>query len=1064
MKIFLALLSIVSSVGLLAQSWMRYPSISPDGQKIVFSYKGDLFIVPSEGGEARQLTSNLAHDYYPVWSNDGQKIAFSSNRHGNFDVFVINANGGVPTRVTMHSAGDYPYAFSPDNKKVIYKSSRLDHYQSIQFPSGVLSELYEVSVDGGREKQILTTAAEDVSYFDNGKKIIFHNRKGYEDEWRKHHTSSVTRDIFTYDFETENYTQITNWLGEDRNPIVANNTLYFLSEKSGSFNIWEGTLDNPYGKQLTNYTKHPVRFLSRSNDGTLCYGYDGEIYLLKNGTSKKVEINVNKDKIYNDISIQNVSGMGQFSVSPNGKEIAFIYRGEVFVTSKDYATTKQITNTPEQERSVNFSPDGKKLVYAGERNNSWNIYEASLNEEDKYFFNAGMISERALVENKEETFEPQYSPDGKEVAFLSNRTTLKVINLESKKIRTVLPAEYNYSYSDGDQYFTWSPDSKWLLVQFFEFERWVTDVGLVNANGKEAPINLTKSGYAQGGPKFAMNGEMVYYSTDYYGYRSHGSWGSERDIEAVFLTEDAYQKFTLSKEDYEFWKETEKEKKKEEKEDEEKDKKNAEEETVEPLKIELDGLEDRKARLTIHASFLADYIVNEEGTELYYLTRFEKGYNIWTTKFKEHETKQLAKLNTGGSSIAFDKEEKNIYVRQGNGVAIVDINTGAPKPIPFKAEMELNLNAERAYMLEHAWRQVREKFYVEDLHGVDWDDYKNEYERYLPFINNGYDFAEMLAELLGELNASHTGARYYDSKPKGDATAAFGCYYDETHKGDGLKIIEIMDKSPLLQSDKMEAGVIIESIDGEKILAGQNYFQLLNRKANKKVYVGFYNPKTKERWNEQIKAISLGEENQLAYERWVKQCEETVEKESNGRLGYVHVRGMNSGSFRVLFDKALGKYHEKEALIVDTRFNGGGWLHDDLATFLSGKTYMTFEPRGQKNMGGEPIWKWQKPSCVLISESNYSDAHLFPYTYKALGIGKLIGMPVPGTGTAVWWEFMIDGKTRFGIPQIGMRSVSEGFLVENHDLMPDIEVNNEYGKSTQGIDQQLLKAIEEMLK
>jgi C-terminal processing protease CtpA/Prc len=366
-------------------------------------------------------------------------------------------------------------------------------------------------------------------------------------------------------------------------------------------------------------------------------------------------------------------------------------------------------------------------------------------------------------------------------------------------------------------------------------------------------------------------------------------------------------------------------------------------------------------------------------------------------------------------------------------------------------------------MFEHAWRQVREKFYVKDLHGVDWNLYKKEYTKYLPHINNGFDFAEMLSEILGELNASHTGARYRP-KTDGDQTAAFGCYFDQTYEGDGLKIAEIMPKSPLsYSSNKIVKGVIITSIDGVELKKNINYYPLLNRKAGKKVLLGLKDEKGNE-WEEIIKPISFWAQLNLAYHRWTKKCEQTVDELSNGELGYVHIEGMNSASFRELFDKALGKFHKKKALIVDTRFNGGGWLHDDLATFLSGKMYMKFEPRGQKNMGGEPIWKWQKPSCVLMSEGNYSDAHLFPFAYKSLGIGKLIGMPVPGTGTAVWWETMIDGQTTFGIPQIGMRAVNEGYLVENKELQPDIRVNNDYENMINGEDQQLKAAVAEMLK
>jgi tricorn protease len=1059
--------------------WLRYPSISPDGKNIAFSYKGDIYKVNAGGGRAVQLTSNPAHDTKPIWSPDGKQIAFSSDRFGNFDIYTLDANGGIPKRITFYSGTESPASYSPDGKYIYFSSTIQDLASNAMFPSGLLSELYRVPAGGGRMEQILGTPALNPVLSQNGNYMYYEDIKGYEDPWRKHHQSAVARDIWQYDFQLKKHRRLTNFKGEDRNPVLnkKGESVYYLTEQFNShFNIGSFQINNPAEiKQLTAFDKHPVRFLSVSVDDLLCFSYDGEIYLLKEGEQpKKVTIEIFADIPINQEQFTRLSeSVSEMSVSPDGEEIAFVIRGEIYVSSVKYNTTKQITNTPEQERSISFSPDGRSILFAGERNGSWNLYQTSLvRTEEKKFSQATLLKEEAIVANSEETFQPAYSPDGKEVAFLSERTSLKVINLQSKQIRTITDGSNSYSYADGDQWFEWSPDGKWFVVQYNDNHLFRDDIAIISSDGKGNLIPVAQSGYNDNSPRWGLDGQVIYWFTDRQGFRSHGSWGADYDIYAVFLTRDAYDKFKLNEEDFSLLendkkkeepvKETEQDKKKGKEAEKDKSKETKKDE-IKPIVIEWDGLEDRILRLTINSSQLSDAWLDKKGEKLYYLSRFEKGFDLWEANLRKKEVKKLVELQGYGRQIQTDKKGENLFLISEGRLVKIELSNSKRTNITYTADFNLNRQAEYEYFFEHAWRQVLKKWYVTDLHQVDWNFYKNEYRKFLPHLVNNYDFAEMLSEMLGELNGSHTGARYSPNFPNGDETSKLGIFIDWAYRGNGIKIAEIMDKSPLKQAkSNATAGIIIEKINGQLILANEDFWQFFNRKANKATLFSFYDPANNKRWDEVIKPIRMNEEYQLLYERWVKNCRATVDKLSNGRLGYTHVRGMNSPSFREVYSDVLGLNAKKEGLVVDTRFNGGGWLHDDLVTLLGGQVYVTYWPRNEKH-GWDPMAKWTKPSIVVMGEGNYSDAHAFPYAYKALKLGKLVGMPVPGTMTAVWWETLHDNSLVFGIPQVGSKDMNGNYL-ENQQLEPDILQMNEYEKVVNGEDQQLKRAVEELLK
>ena len=1057
-------------------AWMRYPSLSPDGSLIAFSFKGDIYTVPTNGGRALQITTHPSHDTRPVWSPDGKLLAFASDRMGSMDIYIVDKEGGVPKRLTTHSGNETPITFK-DNGHLLFQANILPSTDDMQFASGQFPQVYEVSTKGGRAVMFSSMPMEDISFSTDGKKILYHDKKGYEDPWRKRHTSSITRDVWMCNLDNErSYKKLSSFNGEDRNPVWASaDSYYYLSEQNGSFNVFKASINGGSPVQITKHEKHPVRFLSRSNNGLLCYGYDGGIYTLKEGEQpKKVNIKVVTDQINRDIirQIRN-NGASQIALSSEGKEVAFILRGDVYVTSTEYKTTRQITNTPEQERNVDFAPDGRSLVYASERNGLWQLYQSQIaNKEEKLFTYATEIKEEKLTNSNITSFQPQYSPDGKEVAFLEDRTTIRVINLASKQVRTVMDGKFEYSYSDGDQWYQWSPDSRWILTNYIGIGGWNSkDVALVNASGNGEIHNLTQSGYNDGNAQWVLDGKAMIWESDRAGYRSHGSWGAHGDVYIMFFDLEAYERFNMNKEELSLMEESEKAKANDKKDEDKSDKKNKgnnkkaedkKKDEIKPLTFDLDNCRDRIVRLTRHSSSLGDAVLSKKGDKLYYQASFEKGLDLWCQDLKENNTKLVMK-NIGYGKMIPDKKGENFYMCSHGGIKKVTVNDGKSKNIDFEAIFDYKPALERQYIFDHAWQQVKDKFYVEDIHGINWEGYRDAYRRFLPSITNNYDFQELLSEMLGELNGSHTGARYNTSGPA-LSTANFGVFFDDTYPGDGLRIKEIMAKSPFaIKKCDVVPGCIIEKIDGQVIKAGMDYFPLLEGKAGKNVLVAMYNPATGKRFDVNVKAISSGAQNELLYKRWVDRNRRMVDELSGGRIAYVHVKGMDSPSFRTVYSELLSdKNRQKEAVIVDTRHNGGGWLHDDLATLLSGKEYQRFIPQGQY-VGSDPHNKWLKPSCVLVCEDNYSNAHGFPWVYKELGIGKLIGAPVPGTMTAVWWETQIDPSIVFGIPQVGCVD-KNGKYMENNQLQPDIEVYNKPEDSLKGIDEQLATAVKEMLK
>lgn len=1062
------LASVLAFAGASAQAadtplWLRYPAVSPDGSQIAFAYGGRLYLVPATGGEARLLTTSNIYATRPVWSPDGSQIAFAADRFGNLDVFITPLEGGGARRLTSHSGDDLPTGFSADGTLVLFGAERLgDATATFTLPSlSQHRQLYGVPVEGGRERMILPTLAHEAVEAAEGGRYLYEDQPGVEQPFRKHDLSSQARDLWLYEAAEGRHTKLTTFPGEDRDPVFApgGSGFFYLSERSGSFNVWHQALDPAAAPtQVTFHDKHPVRSLSVSDGGDLVYSYDGELWRLPAGAPapEKVAVHLARDELDQGSRFVTFSeGATEFAVSPSGREIAFVLRGEVFVVSSDGELSRRITTTPEEERGIDFSPDGRRLIYASEREGSWGLYETAIvRDEEPDFFDATLLSERQVLDTAAEEFQPLYSPDGERVAYLENRETIRVLDLESGESRTVLEGRYNYSYIDGDLWYDWSPDGRWLAASYAP-NAYNADVALLDTQGNQPPTDITLNGYTDFAGSWSADGTMVLWLSDILGLRRSDSNPEQVDVLLAALTREAADRLTMSQKDYERLIAAEE------------DSDDMEEQA--PVALELEGVEKRIFRLTPGSASIGFYYLTNDGETLLYVTTevggdgalLAAGYAL------QHRSGALEQIFSGlpVDYVAGEvsQDEQFLYLLSPWGFYKVSLADGGVETLSYLAEMSLDVVAERRQIFEHVWRLTLEKFYRPDLHGVDWAFYGEAYRRFLPHIANGRDFAELLSEMVGELNASHTGAGYRSGRADGDRTASLGLFYDHSYQGAGIKVARVLPDGPADKAgSRIAPGVVIQAVDGFAVGPEQDLHPFLNRKAGRPTRLTLTDPASGEVWDEVLLPITLWEESDLAYWLWIDERRQLVAELSGGRVGYVHLPAMDESAYQVAFANVFGRYRDTEALVVDVRFNRGGNLTNQLLTMLTGRQYVTWSPRG-RDVGIEPPDRWTKPSLVLMNPASYSDGSFFPFAFRWLGVGPLVGDPVPGTGTAVWWETQQDPTLYYGIPQAGYRDM-EGRWLENQQIEPDVAVTNPPEALAAGEDPQLAAAVKLLLE
>jgi C-terminal processing protease CtpA/Prc len=550
---------------------------------------------------------------------------------------------------------------------------------------------------------------------------------------------------------------------------------------------------------------------------------------------------------------------------------------------------------------------------------------------------------------------------------------------------------------------------------------------------------------------------------------------SQNDVFSLFLTQAQWDKYSLSEDDYELLLAIEQAQNelqtpanaKDSDDSTNSDKTNASNDkngdsVVEKIEIEWNELEDRIAKLTIHSSILGDAVLNKDTTKLYYLSQFEDQFDLWETDLRTQETAKIISLGSPDGRLMWDAKMETLYLLSDGNISKLMLEDGTSEIVSINEKMVIDREKLREHSFAHVWLRTSKIFYESTFHGINWLQMRNEYQPKVAHVANTYEFTELLSEMLGELNVSHSGARFRGDLQSGDETASLGIFYDYAYQGNGVKITEIINKGPLDKAKfDVKAGMVIVKIDGTTITKTMDWPHLLDRKVGKFTLLELVDENTGIAKQITVKPISIDAEEDLLYERFVKINEQEVLEKSKGLLGYVHIPSMSDKPYRSIYNDMMGRFYDKEAMIIDTRFNSGGDLVADLAMFFTGETFLSYATES-KVVGGEPTSRYTKPVISLFNESMYSDGHCYASGFTDLNLGKTVGMPVPGTCSFAGWESLPMGGY-WGVVPISAKN-KKGQWLENNQTLPDIIVKNQPGILDAGRDQQLESAVKEMLK
>lgn len=1070
-NIFAVLFLVSSSAALYAQKSIAYltePAISPDRREIAFVSGGDVWTVPASGGTASLLVSHPATESRPAYSPDGKRLAFVSNRTGNGDIYVLNLETNDLSRVTFDDSSDNLDAWSPDGRWLYFSSSSRD--------IAGMSDIYRVAVTGGTPMTVSDdryTSEFFAAPAPDGVSIAF-SARGFANQqwWRKGRSHIDESEIWMK--KGDAYEQMTTigakqlwtmWSADGKQ-------MFYVSDRTGAQNIWTQT-GKGQAKPLTDFKDGRVLWAKISYDGKqIVFERDFKIWTLETGGGRASEVPVTLRGLPASSLTERVNlstQIREFALSPDGKKVAVVARGEIFAaSSKDGGEGQRITETAAPESFAAWSPDSQRIVYASERAGKMQIFQYDFGTETE-----------TQITSAGDDFAPFYSPDGKFIAFVRNARSLWIYDVNSKKERELCKL-FTDAPPIGEKNFAWSPDSNWIAFLTGSPEnRSYTNVSVVSIKGGDAkPISFVANSFA-GNVSWSPDGAYILYGS------------SQRTENALLARIDLQLRTPKFREDQFrdlFNQETPQPQTQptpqtsptpvvnptpaaspsptvspspETKKDAKKD--------VKKTEIVFEDIRRRLSVLDTGVN-VNEQVISPDGKTLLILASAENQFNLYTMPLDElaidDSAKQITSTPNFKSNAQFSPDSKEIFYLERGRIQVINLDRGAIRPLAVAIDLNTNFAEEKMEIFKQGWRYLRDNFYDEKYHGADWNAVRATYEPLVAGAKTIDETRRLMSLMVGELNASHLGvfgSSGFTPTPIGKLGLRFDRREYETNGR--LKITEIITLSPADIVKNIRVGDYLIAVDGVKIDGTKNLDDLLENKVGKRVEIEISSDaNAANKRNIVVKPVTTGAEKNLLYRQWVESNRAYVERISNGRLGYVHLPDMGSGSLDQLYVDLDVQNQGREGVVIDIRNNNGGFINPYVIDVLSRRGYLMMKERNgwtvpaRTNLGQRAL---ERPTILVINQHSLSDAEDLTEGYRALKLGKVVGEPTSGWIIFTWNAATFDGTT-VRLP----RQLITGSDGKNMELNPrpvDVPVTRPIGETLMGKDSQLDAAVRELL-